>query len=404
MTVAPEQRSVVVVGAGIAGASAAEALRREGHHGPITVLGEEPCPPYDRPPLSKDVLRGSREVRELGLRDPNVWDDLGVDLQLGRPARSLDLRRRRVLTDTSETPFDGLVLATGAVPRVVPALVGHPRVHVLRTAEDASRIRDQLTGARQLVVIGAGFIGAEVASSATAEGVDVTMVEAASAPMTRNVGQTVAKGLADLHQRHGVRLICGTTVVGVGGMQGVLLELSSGETLVADLVVIGIGADPNVSWLRGSGLDLGDGVLCDASLNAGPTDVFAIGDIARWPNHLFGVTMRVEHWTNAVEQARHVARNLSHGLADPFLGSRYVWSDQYGLRLQAAGLTAETEPTLLVDALAEGRYLACYEKQDRIVGVFGAGMAKKLARARALIEQRTAWAEALEILSDGVSR
>jgi NADPH-dependent 2,4-dienoyl-CoA reductase/sulfur reductase-like enzyme len=388
---------VVIVGAGLAGLRAAETLRSEGYDGRVTLVGAEQHPPYDRPPLSKDVLVGMRSA-DTHLRTPEQLAALDLDLRLGRPAQELDLRERSLVLGSARLEFEGLILATGAAPRALPLLAGRPGVFTLRTPADARGLRAAFESAQHVVVVGAGFIGSEVAASARAVGAAVTIVELEKTPLARVLGGEMGAALSDLHRRNGTELILGETIVEVGGDEPLQLRLTSGRVLEADVVVVGIGVVPDTGWLEGSGLQLENGVVCDASLNAGVAGVYAAGDVASWENTLFRQRMRVEHWTNAAEQGRHAALELLHGRGAPFCGSNYVWSDQYGTRIQTIGSLQADECVVVDGDVDDLRFVAWYRRGERLVGALGVASAKLLLRSRGLIEARTRWSDAIEAL------
>ncbi|MEU6478090.1 FAD-dependent oxidoreductase [Streptomyces sp. NPDC047017] len=388
-------RRVVVVGASAAGLSAAETLRRAGFDGDLTVVGQERHLPYDRPPLSKQILTGAWEPERAMLRRPADLDALRLDLRLGVRAAALAPAARTVtLDDGAELPYDGLVVATGVRPRRLPGC-GTPGVHVLRDLPDALALRDRLTAGGRLVVVGAGFLGAEAASAARSLGVSVTLVEPAAVPLAHAVGERVGTFLARVHRDHGVDLRVRAKVVeivtGAGRATGV--RLADGTVIPADDVLVAVGSRPNTEWLHGSGLDLADGVVCDRYSAAGP-GVYAAGDVARWYHPLFGTTLRVEHRTNAAEQAMTAARNLlDPAHAKPFAPVPYFWSDQYGLRLQAFGHLRGHDEAQVVDGdLADGRFLVAYGRAGKLTGALAVGMPPKaLHQWRAAIAARTGW-------------
>lgn len=388
-------REIVIVGAGLGGLRAAESLRQQGFEGRLTLLGAESEPPYDRPPLSKELLLGSRPPETIFLRSREALDALALDLRLGTTASGLDLAGRRVQIGETAVGYDALILATGAAPRRLAELDGSGEALTLRTLTDAAVLRDRLSNARELVIVGAGFIGSEVASSARELGLEVTVVELATTPLAHAFGERVGSALMRLHLRAGTRLRLGVSAT---TLHDGAVELSDGSRLDADVVLVAVGAEPSVGWLAGSGLELGNGVVCDSALSTGAEGVYAVGDLANWPNLLFGRRMRVEHWTNASEQAQHAASNLLRGSAEPFLGTNYVWSDQYGVRVQFVG-SAAAEQLLVVDgSLEELRFLAWYRQGDRLVGALGVGTARGVMRSRALIAAATSWQEALASL------
>ncbi len=371
--------TVVVVGASLAGLRAVEALRRRGYEGRIVAIGAEPQRPYDRPPLSKEVLTGKWDeattLRQTALRKPESWDDLATDWRLGVRATALDVGARELHLDSGESlAWDGLVIATGAAPRRIPGTPDLAGIHVLRGLDDALAIRAAMEAGARVCVVGAGFIGAEVAASARSRGLDVAMVEALPVPLERQLGAEMGKYLADLHRDHGVDLRCG---VGVGGFEGdgrvERVVLDDGSKIAADLVVVGIGVAPETGWLEGSGLRLDDGVVCDARCAAAP-DVVAAGDVARWPNTLFDETMRIEHWTNATEQADAAVNRLLDGpdATPDYAPVPYFWSDQYDVKIQHAGRSRPGDEVRLVDGgLEERRFVLLYGREGRVTGVLG---------------------------------
>lgn len=365
---------IVVVGASLAGLRAVEALRRLGFDGRIHWVSAEPHLPYDRPPLSKDVLAGKREPERILLRAADSYDELAVDLALGRRATALDLAARSVaLDDGSRLGFDGLLIATGARPRTLAGPLPAAGVHVLRSLDDALALRRALEAGPRVAIVGAGFIGAEVAATCRGRGLAVTMVEPLPTPLFRGIGAELGALVGARHRDHGVDLRCGVGVTALeGGAQVEALRLADGARVPADLVVIGVGAVPETTWLEGSGLRLEDGVVCDAACRAAP-GVVAAGDVARWHNPVFGVSMRVEHWTNAVEQATHAAASLLAGdAAEPYAHVPYVWTDQYELRLQIAGHPQPGDATRIVDGTPEeGRFVTLFGRKDRLVAAVG---------------------------------
>jgi NADPH-dependent 2,4-dienoyl-CoA reductase/sulfur reductase-like enzyme len=389
--------TVLVVGASLAGVRSAEALRRHGHDGPIIIVGAEPHRPYDRPPLSKQVLAGSMDAALTALR---VDDSLNAEWRLSTRAVALDLDRRVVTVsrvpdgsdrpgwaaqaggdmgagrpgDLEEVAFDGLVVATGAHPRLLPGLPDLAGVHVLRTLDDAVALRRALDGQPRVAVVGAGFIGSEVAATCHARGLEVTVVEALPVPLVRALGEEIGRRCARLHTDHGVGLRLGVGVAGLAGTSRVEgVRLADGSVVPADLVVIGVGVAPTTAWLEGSGLDLADGVVCDrwcrALARGRPVpDVVAAGDVARWDHPVFAEAVRVEHWTNAVEQGGAAAVTLLEGAGAPVFGPvPYFWSDQYGTKIQFVGRTGP-EVRVVEGSLADDRFVAAYGRDGRLVG------------------------------------
>ncbi|MDH4169657.1 MAG: NAD(P)/FAD-dependent oxidoreductase, partial [Acidimicrobiia bacterium] len=314
------RESITIVGASLAGIRGAEALRRDGFDRPITLIGDERHEPYDRPPLSKQVLAGEKDPADIALLSPDRLEALDLDLRLGVRATRLDLAARRLHLDNGdEHGFDGLMVATGARPRTLPGTETMAGVFTLRTVDDALSLRAALDARpARVAVVGAGFIGAEVAATARRRGLDVTMIDPLPTPMGRVLGDEIGGVCAAVHREQGVDLRLGVGVDALRGGAGVqAVELSDGQVVEADVVVVGIGVIPNTAWLEGSGLTLDDGVVCDETCLAAP-GVTAAGDVARWPNRRFGELMRVEHWDNAVEQGAVAARRLLDDDAEPF--------------------------------------------------------------------------------------
>ncbi len=371
---------IVIVGASLAGLRAAEALRELGHAGSITMIGAEAHRPYDRPPLSKRVLTGRVEPAATTLDAP---DSLGVDWRLGSPATTLDLDGRTVgLAGGARVGFDRLVVTTGAHARSLPHLPAIAGVHQLRTVDDAAGLRAGLVAGGHLVVIGAGFIGLEVAASAIAAGVEVTVVELADLPLARIAAADIGAVVRDWHVEHGVDLRLGATVNGLEGdgqVTGVRLTGADGSeaTIPADLVVVGVGAAPSTAWLDGSGVDLDDGLRTDASLRvlaggAALPHVVAAGDVVRRDDPSSGRTMRVEHWSNAVAQAATAAATLMGRPAAAAHPVPYFWSDQFDRKIQMVGHAEAGDDALLVDGTTESRrFVLAYGRAGRLVAAIG---------------------------------
>jgi NADPH-dependent 2,4-dienoyl-CoA reductase/sulfur reductase-like enzyme len=373
--------------------AAAGTLRREGYDGTLTLVGDEPHAPYDRPPLSKQILTGEWSTGQLPPRPRADLDALGLDLRLGTAATGLDMTDRAVCpADGSRVPYDGLIVATGVRPRRLPGDAGS---HVLRTLDDALVLRERLKPGCRLVVVGAGFLGAEATAVAWKLGCEVTLLEPAPVPLAHAVGTEVGQVSAQAHLDHGVELRTGVTVTEVtdGGVR-----LADGELVEADEVLVAVGSLPNTEWLAGSGLRVGDGVLCDEYCAAAP-GVYAAGDVARWDNPLFGTSMRIEHRTNAAEQGMAAARNLltAPDACRPFAPVPYFWSDQYDMKVQAYGCLRGRDEVAVVDGeLAERRFVAAYRTGERLIGALAVGMPPKAVRAwRQAIAGGTAWRDAV---------
>lgn len=395
---APER--IVIVGAGLAGVRTAERLRELGFDGSITLVGEEAEPPYDRPPLSKQVLRGEREL--VLLRDPEAYAELAVDLRLGLRAVSLDPDARAIeLDDGTRATYDALVVATGSRPRLLPGAV-LDGVHVLRTAEDCRRLRASVAAGTRAVVVGGGFIGCEVAASLRLLGLDVTIVELASAPLVGVLGEQLSAHVVRLHEANGVQLRCGVgvdAVEGEGAVTGV--RLLDGSLLPADVVVVGLGVSPAVEWLAGSGLSIDNGVSCDAAGRTSAPGVYAVGDVAAWRDPRTGAARRYEHWTSAVDQAAVVARAIVGAATDEPLPVPYFWSDQYKLKIQSLGLPSASADEVTVLELSETKRLALYGSGGLLTGAVGFSSPSAVMKMRPLLSEPTAFATAVERASSG---
>jgi len=341
----PQPRAIVIVGASLAGASAADTLRRLGYDGRLTLVGAERELPYERPPLSKAVLTGQEDESRVFLRPAAWYGEQGIELRLGARAIGLDAATRAVLLDDSaeRLPYDRLLLATGAVPRTLDVAGARLHgVHYLRTLEDARVIAADLAAGGPVVVVGAGFIGAEVASSCRARGLAVTVIEPLAAPMARALGVEVGGVFAELHRAHGVELRLREGVAAIGGVGRVEeVVTSSGARIPAATVVVGVGVRPADGWLDGSSLARADGVVVDEYCETNLPGVYAAGDLARWPYHPAegGETLapvRLEHYDNAIRQAEHAARNML-GERAVYAPVPYFWTEQFGWMAQYIG-------------------------------------------------------------------
>ena len=390
----------VIVGASLAGLSAAETLRSSGYEGQLVIVGAEEHRPYDRPPLSKQILNGQWPPEQAFLRKDADHDKLGAVWKLGRRAEGLDLQTRAViLQDGERIAFDGLVIATGATPRRLPGLAQLEGIHVLRTLDDAIAIRTRLEGNPRVCVVGAGFIGAEVAAACRARGLEVTVIEALGAPLAHILPPELASACVRLHLDHGVDMRCGATVEGFEGNGRVeAVRLAGGQRIPADLVIVGIGVIPETGWLTSSGLAVDNGVLCDATLATAVPGIVAAGDVARWPHALFDETLRIEHWTNALDQGAAAARRLlfGDGYTQPFAPVPYVWSDQYATKIQMVGrIKPGDEVRVVHGSFEEGRFVALTGRAGRLVGALAFNEPRKLMGWRRPIEARTPWSDAL---------
>jgi 3-phenylpropionate/trans-cinnamate dioxygenase ferredoxin reductase component len=379
--------SVVVVGAGAAGLTAVETLRGAGFSGRIDLVGAEPHLPYDRPPLSKQVLTGGRAPEDLVLRPAADYPELDARLHLGDPAVALDRTRREVVCASGAAlSFDGLVLATGVGARRLSQVPDSADVAYLRTLDDAVRLRRRLAERPRTVVIGAGFLGVEVAVAARQLGCDVTVVDPLPEPMLRQFGPLIGGVVRRRHEGLGVRfrLGVGVTAVVADGSASSVVGLADGSVLVAGLVVVAVGSTPSVDWLAGTGLADAGGVPCDARCRA-DEGIYVAGDIAVWTDPVSGVRQRFEHRMNASEQGRCAALNLL-GEGEVLRPSRYFWSDQGDLRIQAAGEFPTTGTVELVDGHPDDdRFIAVCTADGRMTGALGWNSPRRFTRWRAQV-------------------
>jgi 3-phenylpropionate/trans-cinnamate dioxygenase ferredoxin reductase component len=394
---AGSQIDTLIVGGSVAGVALAEELRRFGDTGSVVVVESQPHLPYDRPPLSKGVLTGATDEDELAFHDAAYYASHQITVRPGIKANALDAAARIVELDTGErVAARRVVLATGAHarPLVIP---GVPRVHLIRERDDAIALRDALRAAHRLVVVGGGFIGAEVASSATTLGIATTIVELGSRPFESSLGPVVAELMLDLHRGAGVDVRCDVAVARGERAGDVLeLELTDGRRLAAEVVVAGLGAIPTIDWLATSGIAIDDGIVCDESGRTSMPGVFAVGDAARWRGGGPRQGRRHEHWTSAREQARVVAQAIT-GHTGPRWADAvpYVWSDQHGKRVQLIGVLADADVVEVVKRDDEsGAFLALYGREGRLVAAVGCNQARAITRQRPLIAARAAFADA----------
>ena len=413
------ESTVVVVGASLAGWRAVEALRTEGFEGAISLVGEERHLPYDRPPLSKQVLAGTWPPEKAVLADKRRSSEHRVHEVLGRRAVRLDVEGRTVeLDDGTVLDGDAVVITTGATPRRLPGTEGlgqRDGLFTLRTLDDSLALRAAVTAvdAPRVVVIGAGFIGAEVASTCATLGCRVTVLEALDIPLRNVLGPVIGAHCGALHGEHGVELRTGVAVLGVrkptaedevGGLDAraasaLVVELGGGEVLRADVVVVGIGVVPATEWLTGSGLTVENGVVCDDRLFAAD-GIVAAGDIARWSwrHDRVEELIRIEHWEVAAGAGRAAALSLLAGRDDApsFAPVPYFWSDQYGIRFQVLGNPGGDDEVEIVDgSLREGRFVALFGRAGRLRAVMAIGKPRQLMGFRPLLEAGSSWDDAL---------
>lgn len=380
-------RRVVIVGAGMAGVQTAVALREQGFTGPVTLIGAEPHQPYDRPPLSKAVLLGTAEGSAFDID----FEELDIELQLGRDVTGVRADAHELDTLAGPVPYDVLVIASGAEPVVLPGSEGVPGVHLLRTLDDAARLRPVLDQQHTVVVVGAGWIGAEFATAARAAGCEVTVVEAADRLLAGVLPAEVAAPMARWYAQSGAELLTGTPVARIEPGSVVLAD---GRTVAAGAVVVGIGARPATGWLAGSGIALGpDGsVTADAALRTSLSDVYAVGDCASFPSARYGTRLLVHHWDNAVQGPRTAAANIIGAGADE--ASRlltydpvpYFWSEQFDRFVQYAGHHGGADTLLWRGDPADPAWSVCWLRDGVLVAVLAVGRPRDLAQGRKLIE------------------
>lgn len=387
-------KHVAIIGASLAGLSAARALRAKGFDGRVTVVGDEAHRPYDRPPLSKEFLSSDMTETDLALEADD--DDLQADWLLGAAAINLDTRGEAIeLANGARIDADGVIIATGSRARRWPDCEAMAGVHVIRTIDDAIALRADLQAGARLVVIGAGFIGAEIASTARKLDLEVTVVEVGPTPLQVQLGSRLGAVVAARHAVNGTTLICGVGVAGLTGERGLRIgagagrvtgvDLVDGRHLPADTVVVGIGAVPNIEWLRGSGLRLGNGVLCGSNGQTDVPNVVAVGDCAAWLDPSTGSVRRVEHWMGALERPAIAVGALLSGGLDPCAPVKppYFWSDQYGSHIQFAGIAGPDDEITIEDGSCEDHcFLATYRRDNRVVAVLAVDQPRLFARWR----------------------
>ncbi|MFC7504967.1 NAD(P)/FAD-dependent oxidoreductase [Nocardioides sp. CPCC 206347] len=406
LAVGTDPRRLVVVGASLAGLRAVEAARKTGFDGEIVLIGAEEHLPYDRPPLSKAFLGAADESGELAevpffRTEETLRDELGVDVRLGSPATALDTVARRVTVGGDQIAYDALVIATGAHARLLPGTDGLDGVYPLRTLDDSLAVRDKLEAGARTVVIGAGFIGSELASTARKRGLEATIIEALPTPLVRATGHEMGAAIAALHELNGTSLRCGVGVASIEGDGKVeRVVLADGTSIEADLVVVGIGVIPSVGWLEGSGLTMDKnigGIVCDENLWTGVPGVYAAGDVASWVNPTLGERQRMENWTAAAEQGAAAARNaLDPENAKPYGTVPYFWSDWYDVRIQFVG-SPEADEVVLVDGDpgAGSRWVALYRRGDRLIGALTVNGQAEIMKYRVQIMKGGSWDDAL---------
>ncbi|WP_255450458.1 NAD(P)/FAD-dependent oxidoreductase [Skermania sp. ID1734] len=391
-------RRVVIVGAGLAGLRTAEELRRAGFDGEVVLIGNENHLPYDRPPLSKEVIRGEKD--QTTLKPAEFFDDKQIDLRTGVAATGVDAAAKKVrLEDGSSIDFDDLIIATGLRPRRIPGFDDLAGVHVLRSMEEAMAMRAELREGARALVVGAGFIGCELAASFRALRVHVVLVEPQPTPLASVLGEKIGGLIARMHTDEGVDVRCGVGVESLVGEDRVrAAKLSDGSEVDLDLVVVGIGSVPVTDWLVDSGIELaepsaGGGVLADERGRTNIDSIWAVGDVAAW-THTTGKQKRVEHWTNAGDQARVLAKAIVGAEIPSGANVPYFWSDQYDIKIQALGTPSADDTVHLVEDDGR-RFLAYYERDGVFTAVVGGGVPSKVMKLRAKLATPTPIADVL---------
>ncbi|MGH3552612.1 MAG: NAD(P)/FAD-dependent oxidoreductase [Mycobacterium sp.] len=388
------EKGIVIVGGGLAATRTAEQLRRAGYTGPLVIVSDEVHLPYDRPPLSKEVLRS--EIDDVTLKPREFYDEQDITLRLGSAATSLDTAAQTVTLDDGATlGYDELVIATGLVPRRIPAFPNLDGVRVLRSFDESLALRRHASAAQRAVVVGAGFIGCEVAASLRGLGVDVVLVEPQPAPLASVLGAQIGGLVARLHRAEGVDVRAGVGVADVRGDKHVdTVVLTDGTEVTADLVVVGIGSRPATDWLDGSGIEVDNGVICDAAGRTSAPNVWALGDVASWRDPR-GHQARVEHWSNVAEQARVVVPTMLGRDTPSNVVVPYFWSDQYDIKIQCLGEPHADDTVHLVEDDGR-RFLAYYERDGVVAGVVGGGMPGKVMKTRTKIAAGAPISDVLE--------
>jgi NADPH-dependent 2,4-dienoyl-CoA reductase/sulfur reductase-like enzyme len=399
MTTARNLEPVIVVGTGAAGLATVTGLRGTGFQGRLSWIGAEATLPYDRPPLSKEVLTGARSPDQIRLCTWDTVGELDVDLRLGTTVTGVDASGRKImLSDGNLLPFGSLVAATGVTPRTLPGSEAVAGVHTVRTLDDTMALRAELGPGRRLVVIGGGFLGTEVAAAARALGTDVVLLDPGAVPLCAAIGADVGTMVADLHREHGVQVRTGpgAAVVRVRAPGGTLdgVTLADGTTIAADVALAAIGSVPVTGWLAETGVDCAGGLLCDEFCETAVPGVYAAGDVSSWYHIGFGTQVRLEHRANAAEQGLYVARRILGHTVEPFMPVPYFWSDQYDLKIQAYGLLRGHDEVRVVDgAIADREFVALYRRGSRLAGVLGVRRGRQLRQWRAKVAAGVAWSD-----------
>jgi 3-phenylpropionate/trans-cinnamate dioxygenase ferredoxin reductase subunit len=380
--------TMVIVGASLAGASAAVTLRQEGFEGRVLLIGAEPQPPYERPPLSKEYLRSESSFEDALVQAPDFYDENGIETRFGVRATRVDAAGKAVELDGGERlAYDKLLVATGGSNRRVPIPgIGLERIHGLRTVADSERIRAEIAPGRKAVVVGMGFIGSEVAASLRQSGVEVTVVDRNTVPLRRVLGEDVGRVIEGIHRDHGTRLILRDTVAafeGVGRVERV--TTARGRRIECDFAVVGLGVEPATELLAGTGVEIDNGIVVDEYCRTNVDGIYAAGDVANHYHPVFGRHIRIEHWKNALKQGPAAARSML-GDGDPYEEIPWFWSDQYEHSLQYAGFHTEWDELVVRGSMEERSFVAFYRKDGRVLAAVAIGRGRDLRRSIPLIK------------------
>lgn len=383
-------KSVAIIGGGQAAAVAARTLRRRGFDGAVTIIGDEPHLPYQRPPLSKGFLQGREQAGDLVLMDEPWCSDHAVDLRIGVAVTGLDAFSRRVgLADGSSVRADSLLFATGGRPRMLPGITSE-RVVYLRTIDHAIRVRETLRPGSRLITVGGGFIGSEISSSARAAGADVTMIEMLDVPLERALGRELGDVCAQIHRDQGVTVLTGEFVESVRDTaDGVLVRTGSGRTVEGDLVVVGVGIEPNAELAEAAGVAVDNGILVDEFCRASVEGIYAAGDVANHAHPVFGERVRVEHFDNANRQAAAAAMSIM-GRRSPYDNVHWFWSDQYQFNLQYVGHAPAWDQSVVRGSMAERSFTVFYLRDGVVKAAFAIDRGEEIVWARELVAARAA--------------
>jgi 3-phenylpropionate/trans-cinnamate dioxygenase ferredoxin reductase subunit len=381
---------IVIIGAGLAGAKAAETLRHEGFEGRLVLVGAEDERPYERPPLSKDYLRGEAERDRVYVHAESFYADHEIELRLGRNAVDMNASLKEVALDDGERlGYDRLLLATGAEPRRLAVPGAELRgVHYLRTVADSDVLRERLDRGGTVVVIGGGWIGAEIAASARQRGLEVTLVTPDEVPLERVLGREVGGIYRDIHAEHGVRMLTGARVVAFEGDGAVeRVRTNDGQHLECDFVVVGIGVKPRTRLAARAGLAIAGGILVDEHLETSAPGVFAAGDVAAAQHPFYGERIRVEHWANALRQGPIAARNML-GAAEPYDCLPYFFSDQYEVGMEYSGSARDWDRVVIRGDVAAREFIAFWLGADRVLAGMNVGVWDVVEPIQRLIRER----------------